>query len=404
MALKVWKISPPGIKVLYFSSFLMNLGFYALIPYLTLYLTGSFAWSMAMAGILLGVRQFSQQGLTFIGGLVSDRIGCKPTLVIGVFIRSLGFLSFAFCTEAWQFFLAAIVSGLGGALFEPSFQAAFARLAPDEHRKALFSFKNVVTNVGIVASTLLGSLLSSVDFFFLALVAGALYIVIGFVCLFLLPNLEVEITQVSWMQDIHEMVKDKPFVIYTIILIGYYYLYMQLFLTIPKLAQTLTGDSQAVAYIYATISGSVILLQMHVAKYLEKFTQRMTLIGIGSLLMGTGLFMFSFSNSLWELLINAFIFALGTMISGPVLMDVVPILAPREKLASYYGFNGYSLAIGGALSTSLGGWIYDLGLSLNWKGLPWMVCLLVSLLVAWSLHNLEGKHSQRFIGSLKKSI
>ncbi|WP_134698523.1 MFS transporter [Ammoniphilus sp. YIM 78166] len=399
MLMRIWELSPRGIKILYFSSFLMNMGFYALIPYLTLYLTGSFAWSMAMAGVLLGVRQFSQQGLTFIGGIFADRFGCKPSLVIGVFIRSIGFISFAFCTNTWHFFIAAIISGLGGALFEPSFQAAFARLTPEEHRKTLFSFKNVVTNMGIVASTLVGSVLSTLPFSYLALSAGLTYVFIGFLCLFALPSLEVEMSQVSWAQDVKEIIKDTPFVIYTIILIGYYYLYMQLFLTIPKLAQTLTGQSESVAYIYAVISGSVILLQMHVTKWLEKYQQRMTLIGIGSLLMGTGLFLFSFSTTLWELLINSFIFAVGIMISGPVLMDIVPILAPKQKLASYYGFNGYSLAIGGALSTSLGGWIYDLGAQINWSALPWFCCLFVSLVVTWSLHRLEGRHSKRFLSA-----
>jgi len=82
----------------------MNMGFYALIPYLSLYLTDSFAWTMALAGFLLGVRQLSQQGLTFLGGLIADRIGLKRTLVSGVLIRGIGFFSFGFCTEVWQFF------------------------------------------------------------------------------------------------------------------------------------------------------------------------------------------------------------------------------------------------------------------------------------------------------------
>jgi DHA1 family multidrug resistance protein-like MFS transporter len=372
----------------------MNMGFYALIPYLSLYLTDSFAWTMAMTGFLLGVRQLSQQGLTFLGGMIADRIGLKKTLVFGVFIRGIGFFSFGICTEVWQFFAAAIISGIGGALFEPSFQAAFARLSPKEHRKALFSFKNVITNVGMIGSTLVGGLLSSIDFFYLSLFSGLLFIIIGIICSLNLPRIKVEVTNNSWVQDIGYIITDIRFVIYTVILIGYYYLFMQMFLTIPKLAENLLGNSKGVAYAYATISLSVILGQMQVAKWLNRYTNRLTWIGIGSLVMGMGLFLFSFAPNLPILLIFCTIFALGTMIAGPIIMDVVPMLAPRNKLASYYGFNGYSLAIGGALSTTAGGWFYDLGSKYEVPYLPWLICLLVAVFVLLGLIGLERKYAK----------
>jgi DHA1 family multidrug resistance protein-like MFS transporter len=400
--LNTWRLAPTGIKVLCISSLLMNMGFFALIPYLTLYLTGSFAWSMAMTGILFGVRQFSQQGLTFIGGLIADRFGCKQTLIWGVWIRSVGFASFAFCGEVWHFFVAAIVSGIGGALFEPSFQAAFAKLSPDEHRKALFSFKNVMTNIGIIVSTLIGSIVSSFDFFYLSITSGAIYILIALLCNKWLPDIEVEISLQSWTQDIQIILKNKPFVIYTFILIGYYYLYMQLFLTVPKFAQTLTGSAAGVGYVYSTISITVILFQMRIAKTLEKYSNRFTMIGIGTLFMGIGLFGLGFSHTLPVLLGNSVIFAFGTMISGPLLIDAVPYFAPKKQLASYYGFNGYSLAIGGALSTIIGGWFYDLGKANGWSGLPWFVCLIVAVIVAWSLHGLQASSSRKTFANIIK--
>jgi len=376
----------------------MNMGFYALIPYLSLYLTDSFAWTMALAGFLLGVRQLSQQGLTFLGGLIADRIGLKRTLVSGVLIRGIGFFSFGFCTEVWQFFAAAVISGLGGALFEPSFQAAYARLTPVEHRKALFSFKNVITNIGMIGSTLAGGLLSNIDFFYLSFFSGFLFFVIGLLCSLFLPKLETELSTSSLAQDIGYIITDYRFIMYTVILIGYYYLFMQMFLTIPKLAETLLGNAKGVSYAYATISLSVILGQMQVAKWLNRYANRFTLIGIGALVMGIGLFLFSFAPNLPILLIFCIIFAIGTMIAGPVIMDVVPMLAPRNKLASYYGFNGYSLAIGGALSTTAGGWFYDLGSKYEMEYLPWLVCLLVAVFVMWGLKGLERRYAHEMLG------
>jgi DHA1 family multidrug resistance protein-like MFS transporter len=386
----VWRVSPLGVRILFVSSFLMNLGFYALIPYLTLYVTGNFAWSMAMAGILLGIRQFSQQGVAFLGGMLADRIGCKAVLIIGVIVRAIGFFAFAFCTEVWEFIVAAILSGLGGALFEPAFQAAFVRLTPEEGRKAIFSFRNVVVNIGIVASTLVSSILAQVDFFYLCMASSVLFMMVAFFVWIWLPHVEIEKTGKSWIKDMGSIMGDRPFVIYTAVLIGYHYLYMQLFLTVPRMVEEITGDKSGIALIYGTISLSVIIFQLPVTRRLANIQLRFTLIGIGTLLLGMSLFFLGFAHTIQAIILIGLLFALGTMIAGPVLYDIVPMFAPKEQIGAYYGFNNFALAVGGALSTSAGGWFYDMGTQLHWPLLSWGVCLAVAVLVCWRMYKMEG--------------
>ncbi|MFT9850507.1 MDR family MFS transporter [Aneurinibacillus sp. REN35] len=385
----VWRMSPLGVRVLFICSFLMNLGFYALIPYLTLYLTGSFAWSMAMAGILLGIRQFSQQGFSFLGGMLADRIGCKQALVFGVLVRAAGFVGFAFCTEMWQFIVAAILSGLGGALFEPAFLAAFARLTPEKGRKEIFAFRSVVVNTGMVVSTLVGGVLASVQFFYLSLVSGVLFIAVAMLVWVTLPKIEAEVTSRSWVADTREIIMNRPFVLYTVILIGYFYLYMQLFLTIPRRMEEVTGDTSGVAIMYATISLTVIALQLKVAVWLQNVSARFVLIGIGALVMGLSLFLLGFVTTIEMIIADGLLFAVGNMMVAPVLHDVVTLFAPANRLGSYYGFNSFSLAIGGALSTVLGGWLYDMGSHWNAAMLPWIFCLFVGFLVCLGMYKLE---------------
>jgi len=85
MKREIWRETPFSVKLLLSTSFMMNLGFYALIPYLTLYLTGSIGWTLAMAGLVLSVRQFSQQGFAFLGGVMADAFGYKGAMVLGGF-------------------------------------------------------------------------------------------------------------------------------------------------------------------------------------------------------------------------------------------------------------------------------------------------------------------------------
>lgn len=389
MRMAIWRQSTASVKLLLVLSFLMNIGFYALIPYLTLYLTDSFAWTVAMAGMVLGVRQFSQQGFAFLGGIAADKFGYKVTMVLGMIVRATGFLLFAFCHETWHFFLAAVLSGLGGSLFEPSGAAAFAILTPETIRKDVFAFRNVLSNLGIVGSQLIGIILSTVDFFWLSVFAGSIYYVCAAIAFFLLPPVQSGNAKGSIGASFGHIFRDSAFLRYTVILVGFYYVYMQMFLAIPQFTEDLLGNKTYVGVVLATVSVSIILFQMQVTKWLENYTQRFTLIGIGSLIMGLGLFFFTFADSLWMLILDVFIFALGTMISMPYLVDMVPRFAPKEHIGAYYGFNSYSLAIGGSIGTTVGGWVYDMGKLVRLPWLPWGICLLVGAVVAWNLYQME---------------
>ncbi|QRG69720.1 MDR family MFS transporter [Brevibacillus choshinensis] len=394
MKREVWRETPFGVKLLLTTSFLMNMGFYALIPYLTLYLTGSIGWALAMAGLVLSVRQFSQQGFAFIGGVAADAFGYKGTMVLGMAVRAIGFAMFAFCTETWHFFVAAILSGLGGALFDPAGSAAFAVLTPESIRKEVFAFRNVLTNIGVVGSQIIGTALSAVDFTYLSLFAGGIFGLCALVAFFLLPPISATSTRQSVWDSMLHVIKDRQFVRFTVILMGYYYLSNQIFLTIPLLVENVTHNKGNVGIVLSAVSVSVILLQMKVSHWMEGYSQRLTLIGVGTMIMGTGLFMLTFANSLWLLLLDVFLYALGTMIAVPNLVDVVPRFAPKELVGAYYGFNGYSIAIGGSVGQIAGGWVYDQSIQLEMAWLPWTICLLVGMVVAWMLYQMEHGTNQ----------
>lgn len=116
--------------------------------------------------------------------------------------------------------------------------------------------------------------------------------------------------------------------------------------------------------------------------------------------MGIGLFLLSFADSLLLFIVDAFIFALGTMISAPQLVDMVPRFAPKELTGAYYGFNAYSLAIGGSIGQVAGGWVYDMGQAISWPWLPWSICLVIGIGVALILYRMEEKLRLRVSASI----
>jgi len=80
-----------GVQLLMVNQFTINLGFYMLMPYLATHLSGTLGLAGWLVGFVLGVRNFSQQGMFLVGGTLADRFGYKPLIVAGCVLRTVGF-------------------------------------------------------------------------------------------------------------------------------------------------------------------------------------------------------------------------------------------------------------------------------------------------------------------------
>lgn len=113
--------------VLLGSQFVFNIGFYAVVPFLALFLRDEMLLSGGLIGLILGLRTFSQQGMFIIGGTLADRYGAKAIILTGCVVRVAGYLLLACGTTLEPIILGACLTGVGGALFSPSIEALLAR-------------------------------------------------------------------------------------------------------------------------------------------------------------------------------------------------------------------------------------------------------------------------------------
>lgn len=113
------QIRKTGRQILLFDNLLIVLGFYIVFPLVSTHFVSAIGWSALFVGFALGFRQFVQQGFGIIGGAIADRFGAKPMIVIGMFLRCIGFISMAIASQPWLLLLSCLLSALGGLLFDP---------------------------------------------------------------------------------------------------------------------------------------------------------------------------------------------------------------------------------------------------------------------------------------------
>jgi len=145
-------------------TFLMWAGFFMVIPLISVYYVDKLGWAAASIGVVLAVRQFLQQGLTPISGVLADRLGAKGLICGGLLLRTLGFASMAWADTFPLLVLSVVLAALGGSLFESPRQAAIAAMTEESERSRYYSLAGVASGLGLTLGTQIGALLLPVGF------------------------------------------------------------------------------------------------------------------------------------------------------------------------------------------------------------------------------------------------
>ncbi|MBG0566647.1 MFS transporter [Actinoplanes aureus] len=334
---------PLPIRLLVINQFGVNLGFYLLLPYLAGYLADDVGLSVALIGVVLGVRNLSQQGLFLLGGSASDRLGARGVIIAGCALRSVGFALFAFGTALPLLLTASVLTGLAGALFNPAVRSYVAQAAEDRRAEA-FALFNVFANAGALLGPLLGSALLLVDFRTSAMAAAAVFAVLTVAQAIWLPVQRVVSSGATVLGDWRTCLTDRRFLAFSMASAGMFALQTQLYLVLPVQAEHVTGLPVAVAALFVVSTLATLPLQVPVTRWLQARWDRGRCILVGFAVMGAG-FLLPLLDvrdagpvpRLVPVLGAAVLLAAGVMIAQPFVLELIPAFAPSGLTGTYFG-------------------------------------------------------------------
>ncbi|WP_218916381.1 MFS transporter [Calidithermus chliarophilus] len=374
-----------GITILLVDNFLMWAGFFMVVPLISVHYVGGLGWAAAAVGGVLAVRQFVQQGVTVFSGALADRFGAKGLILGGLLVRAVGFVSLAWADSFALLMLSGLLAGLGGALFESPKSAAVTALSDEATRRRVFALQGTLGNVGMALGVLAGGLLIRASFDAVAVVAGLCYVLCYGITAFLLPPVRVSSGERGLLEGIGMALRDRRFVGFTAVSMGYFMLWVQLSLSIALQAERLAGTSTAVSWVFLLNTVISVGLQYPLVRALEGRLSPLRALVLGTVVMSTGLGLIALAGSIVALLACVAVFALGVVILSPHQQVVMAELADPRALGSYMGFGWLGLAVGGALGNLAGGVLLDWGRASGLEALPWLVFAAVGYLSALGL-------------------
>ena len=393
-----------GLIILLAGTFLMFGGFFMLVPLISVHYVRDLRFAAAAVGLALAVRQLTQQSLTLFGGALADRWGAKWLMCGGMLLRAAGFAGLAWARDLPSLIAMCILAALGGSLFEAPRSAAIAALTDARNRARFFSLMGVVGGFGMTIGPLLGAVLLAASWPLVCFASAFCFAVGAVLTGWLLPDVQIVAERQALGRGIAIAARDGPFVGLTILLGGYWFMWVQLAISLPLVAQQFaplavqtplgTLPIGGVASVYTVNAGLTVVLQYPLLTLAQRYMRSPSILMLGTALMGIGLGAVALATSTIGLLLCVALFSAGALLVQPVQQSITAELADPTALGSYFGFSALALAFGGGLGNFAGGWLYDVARTLNAPALPWLTFGGVGAVVALGLLVLDRARFQ----------
>ncbi len=404
------------IRLLFFNQLTINIGFYMLMPYLANHLSGNLGLAAWLVGLILGIRNLSQQGMFLFGGSLADRLGYKPMILTGLLLRTTGFVLLGFVTALPALIVSSALIGLAGAFFNPAARAYLAQEAGERKAEA-FAVFNVFYQAGILIGPLIGLVLNGVAFQWGCVVAAGLFLLLTVFQLHALParrgsQADSEQTMIA---DWRDALKNRGFLLFSLAMIGSYILNFQVYLGLPIEVQRLTGSQFGVAALFAVsgviaIFGQVRVTSSAKARWTpaQAVTRGLALMGLSFLPLAVAapfasLFrlpdnaqpwylpehLLAYAFTLGPVLLTTALLTLATLLVYPFEMATIVTLGGERMVGTYYGLYSTLTGIGIAAGNLLTGAALDAGHTTGAPWLPWFALAATGAVCAAAIWRLD---------------
>jgi MFS family permease len=408
------------VRVAILNMLVNNIGFYMLIPFLAGYMANGLSLALWIVGLVLGIRTLSQQGMSLIGGSIGDRLGYKQAIVAGCILRTVAFTLFGFVDGPIGMAVGAILTGLGGALLSPAVKAYLSHAAGPRRIEA-FALLDVTIHGGSLLGPLVGSLLLGVDFRLVCYGAAAMFALVTLLQWRFLPasDIPVAAAEQSILRSWGEPLKNRPFVLFNASVLGYFFLYNQVYLGLPLEIQRLTGSNASVGPLFTILAVVGILGQVPITAWAETRLRSSSAIIFGLALMGLAFVPLLLTAAvlpidstvaagsllavgflpteatagapveILRMAVNVAPLGLccilligGQMLAAPFISGTIASLSAGRLVGTYFGIYAVVQGVGAALGNFAGGAAFDLARAADSPGLPWALMVAVGLACA----------------------
>jgi multidrug resistance protein len=352
----------PPLIVIFVTVFIDLLGFGIIIPLLPFYAEtfGATAFTVGLLATSFSLMQFI---FAPIWGRLSDRVGRRPIILLGLLGSCLSYLGFGMAGTLTGLFAARIFAGIAGANI-PTAQAVVADLTTPENRAKGMGMVGAAFGLGFIFGPAIGGFLSRYGYAMPAFFASGLSLVNFVAAWFLLPEtLKPEHRAIERVGRIDALrgALTRPH-LPLLLLIGFLVVaaFSAFESTFALFAERVYAfHASSIGYVFAFVGIVLVIVQGFLVGRVVRHIGEHHIVPASLALVAIGLLMIPATHSVAALLVANGIMAVGMGFNSPALMSLVSRYTAAEDQGGVMGLTQSLNSLARIIGPMWGGFAFD---------------------------------------------
>ncbi len=357
------------LNVLNFSILVSMIGFGLIVPFLPIY-AEDFGASDAEIGLMVGLFAITRLVFSPIGGWMADRIGRKPSMVIGMFLYCIVMFLFALAETIPELFLYRGLQGAASGLMWPVAMTYIGDVVEEEDRGKAMALYSLMFATGTAIGPILGGAISTrYDLAMAFYITSVLALISAFLLLTKLKESHKparRMTKTGIRNTLGEFrlknitTDPKNFMGVTMGSFSVFFGVAVLYPMLPIFGKNnLSLDNWEIGVIF-TLMGVVQAVFMFPAGVFGDRLGRRNLIIVGCLISAIFSGLIPFSSNLYVLLVIVCIYTFGRSIARPLFPAMISAMTMKETRGKGLGVYTMAQNLAFASGATAGGYVSEI--------------------------------------------
>lgn len=363
---------------------------YGLFMLFANYLTGSsdvgaLEFTQSQKGVIMGFGTGVLYFLPVITGAIADKYGYRRVLLISFFIYITAFIAFPFFDTFTGVFLIYLYLAVGAALFKPVISATIAKTTDESTSSIGFGIFYMMVNIGAFFGPLVTLMYK--DNYDLVFYISAGIVSLNLILLLFYKEPKQEKSEDSLGKaigkifiNIWHVLLDYKFMIFLMIVAGFWSMYYQLFFMLPVFITQWVDTSVLYNFFHEYLpfitkyyghNGQlesefianfdamfIVIFQIAVSAIVMKKKPLNSMLA-GFIIASIGMALSMITQNVIHIIIALFIFSIGEMAASPKITEYIGKIAPQNKKALYMGYSFLPVFFGSILAGVISGPVYQ---------------------------------------------
>ncbi|MFC4505532.1 MULTISPECIES: MDR family MFS transporter [Streptomyces] len=329
--------------------------------FMALYLTLDRGYSASYAGLVVSLHGLGGVVSSLVGGVMADRIGRRPTLLLAQSSTALSVALLGFVTDPVAIAGVAFLVGAASNASRPAVQAMMADIVRPEDRVRAFSLNYWAINLGFAVSATGAGFIAEVSYRAGFLIEAGMTLVCAVVVFLKLPESRPGRADKAVAEEsvgLGTVLRDSRFMGVVGLSFLVAFIFQQGSIGLP-VAMGAAGFSPADYGMAIAVNGVlIVVLQIPVTRFIEHRDPRRLLV-VSSVLAGYGFGLTAFAGSVGVFALTVCVWTLAEIVNAPTQTGLVVALSPTHGRGRYQGMYTLSWAVASLVAPMTSGFVID---------------------------------------------